>query len=233
MGESTLSLRAVGALRRVYHRLLLPIPVLGPLLRRLVGRFFVWLFARDLRRLHDVLADTDLAGHYWVTFGLLVGWAREGRLLQHDLGDADFGVRLEHVPLLEAAVPALRQAGFRPYAPELANDGRVTDMDFYRSRRWPFARFDFKIFDRVDGQLRYFNHSWNPDRPVEVDCRIPEQELIPVQFVGRTWLRSADADLELTAIYGDWRRPRPDWDSLRDERSAFCCQVWTNVPWSA
>src|SRR5688500_4973529 len=49
------------------------------------------LLRRNLRRLHDALEQTPLAGRYWLFGGMLLGWAREGRLLRHDYRDVDFG----------------------------------------------------------------------------------------------------------------------------------------------
>src|SRR5689334_2771579 len=47
-------------------------------------------FEDDLRLLNDVLAATEFGPRYWVWGGMLLGWAREGRLIAHDIGDADF-----------------------------------------------------------------------------------------------------------------------------------------------
>lgn len=221
--------RAVSAVAWIYHRLLLRIPLVGHVFRRIVKGFYAWRFARDLRRLHDVLAGTDLAGHYWVWCGLLLGWAREGRPLRHDLHDADFCVLAEALPLLEAAVPALRRAGFLPLGRARATDGSVASLSFAR-HRWRSTRIDFSVIAVVDDQLRYFNHGSLAVRPVEIECRLPVQELVPFDFLRRTWLRHANADLELTAMYGDWRTPRPMWFYLVDDRAAFCCRIWAPPP---
>ena len=197
-------------------------------LRLPAASFKAWLFARDLRRLNEALADTDLSGRYLVSGGLLLGWAREGRVLRHDSRDADFGVRTEDLSLLEAVVPALRRAGFDPFERHVANDGHVTALCFRRRRRWHPTRFDFALVDRIAGnQLRYVAHGWYGDRPVEIECRGPEQPVVPFEFLGRTWFRHADFDLELTTLYGDWRTPLKHWE-LSALGTAFCCRAWTH-----
>jgi hypothetical protein len=220
-------IRLIRGLAWAYIHLLLRIPVLGPGLQHVVRSFSGRLMAGDLRRLHDVLADTELDGRYWVWAGLLLGWAREGRLLRHDLRDADFGVLAEDLPRLEAALPALGAAGFRLEERAVANDGRVTFVRFCRRPRWHRTVFEFFFFDVVDDQLRYFIHKWLADRPLEVEFRLPRQELVPFAFLGRTWLRHADAELELAANYGDWRTPQQSWSWFRDDRAFHSSRVWT------
>ena len=72
------------------------------------------VFIRDLRRLHDVLAATGFGGRYAVCGGMLLGWAREGRLLLDDVRDADFVFDAGDAPAFAAAVPMLARAGFAP-----------------------------------------------------------------------------------------------------------------------
>ena len=50
----------------------------------------LYLFEKNLVLLNDVLQSTPLAGRLWVLGGVLIGWAREGRVLAHDSHDADF-----------------------------------------------------------------------------------------------------------------------------------------------
>jgi len=203
---------------------LLRVPVLGRSLTRLNDRLFVREFTRDLRRLHDVLAGTELAGRFWVWAGMLLGWAREGRLLAHDR-DADFALLPEDVPRLLRAALALRRAGFRPWLQFRNNEGQVTQFTFRRHR----TKFEFFVFEPVDGMLRYYSHGWPPDHLVEVQARVPDQELVPFDFLGRTWLRHADHERELESIYGDWRTPHHDWYYLEDDRAAVCHRPWVNT----
>jgi hypothetical protein len=208
------------------------IPLLGRPLAWVNDRLFAHQIVRDLRRLHDGLAGTELAGRYWVWAGMLLGWAREGHLLAHDR-DADFALLDEDVPRLLSAVPALGRAGFEPHTRLRNNEGRVTEFTFRRHR----TKFEFFVFEPVDGMLRYYfygmlhdsSYGMPPKRPIEVEARVPDQELVAFNFLGRTWLRHADYERELESLYGDWRTPQRDWDNLRDDQSAVCHRPWVNL----
>jgi hypothetical protein len=87
-------------------------------------------FTRDLRRLNDVLAKTPLAGHYAVTGGLLLGWARNRAILLDDVRDADFTYLIEDASLFDASVPSLMRAGFVPAVRFVNNDGLSVEHRF-------------------------------------------------------------------------------------------------------
>jgi hypothetical protein len=180
-------------------------------------------FLPDLLSLHDVLESTPLAGRYWVWAGVLLGWAREGQLLPHDR-DADFGVMAEDLDLVTQLVPTLREAGFEPLHKFRNNEGRDRILAFTRHG----ARFEFYAFDRAGDKLRYQLFGWPPDRLVELEAELPDQELVPFEFLGRTWLRHADYELELRSIYGDWQTPQRDFDYLEDELSTVDRRPWIN-----
>jgi cytidyltransferase-like protein len=166
------------------------------------------LFIRDLRRLHDVLAGTELAERYFVFGGLLIGWAREGRVLRHDARDADFAFDREDTAAFVAASRELTRAGFTLTEEFRNNDGEVAEYRFVRHG----ARFEFFVLWRGDDALRHFMY----DAETEMVCEFPEQDLVPFEFLGRTWLKQADHDALLGRAYGDWRTPDPDWDYTND-----------------
>jgi hypothetical protein len=200
--------------------------------RELVAGDLTRRFSESLQVLNDTLAGTPLAGRYWVWGGLLIGWAREGAPLAHDSRDADFCVRAEDVPHLHSAVPALADAGFAPALRFVTNDGRPVEYSFVRDG----AKFEFFVLEPVDGRLRYYDFSdgaQGDGPPTQATAEIDEQELVPFELVGRTWLKHADHDAELTAMYGDWRTPDTGWWYMNDvaivERTA-----WTRageLPW--
>ena len=116
------------------------LPGIGRTIASFANRHFVRQFVPDLQRLHDVLVETDLSGHYWIRAGVLLGWAREGALLAHDR-DADFGVRAEDLPRLMNAIPELRRAGFQPLMRFRNNAGQVAELTFIRHG----AKFEFFV----------------------------------------------------------------------------------------
>jgi Methyltransferase domain len=179
-------------------------------------------FVENLHLLNDTLAATDLASRYWVWGGLLIGWAREGRPLAHDSRDADFGILAEDVPRFASAVPALMEAGFAPSLRCITNAGRAMEYQFLRDG----AKFEFNVIEPVDGHLRYYE--FDPGPPTQALASIADQALVAFEFVGRTWHRHANHDAELTAMYGDWRTPNPDWWYM-DDLAIVERTVWTRA----
>jgi hypothetical protein len=172
--------------------------------------------AARLRRLHDALASTPIAGRYWVSGGVLLGWAREGHLLSHDALDADFNYRAEDAQRLEASLPALVDAGFRLARrfPNIDDQPTqwVVDLDE--------AIFDFFCVQIEGDRLRWSSYGTNtdptsPHSHVQNICEIPALPLEEFAFLGRHWLKPVDHEAELTSIYGPWRTPDPNYDFMR------------------
>ncbi|HEY6780279.1 MAG TPA: hypothetical protein VI111_04950 [Thermoleophilaceae bacterium] len=167
--------------------------------------------AASLRLLNDVLARGPLAGRHWAFGGFLLGWAREGDLMLHDSGDADFCFLADDLERLEACIPDLAAAGFElVHRFPSVQAAEPTEYSFRRDG----AKFDFfRLW--VEGEsFRYRNYGHAPSGPVVNDCAIPAQPLEEFGFLGRSWLKVRDHDAELTALYGDWRTPCADWDYL-------------------
>jgi len=172
-----------------------------------------WLvrrFISDLQDLNDALRNTELEGYYWVWSGLLLGWAREGAVLPHDCLDADFGVADCDFYRLVGAVPAIVRAGFRCDRRFISSTGQVTELTFIRHG----ARFEFFRMFPVDGRLHYYMFNIRLKGITEVEASLPEQQMVPFLFVGRTWLKPKDHELELRSVYGSWELPDPSWSYL-------------------
>lgn len=186
---------------------------------------------RNLRRLHDVLEAGPLAGRWWVWSGLLLGWARESRPLDHDLDDVDFAYLDEDHDRFLAAVPDLGAAGFAPRRRYDDLDGRPIEHVFARDRiRFEFFRFtpegaEWTYYLAVVGRLGWL-----------LEARLPAQSRVPFELGGRTWRKVADHEAELAAIYGDWRTPDTDWSFTQErtvvERHKHPCvdARWTGTP---
>ena len=178
--------------------------------------------AADLRLLNDVLATTPLSGRYWLFGGLVLAWAREGALMPHDVLDADFAVLAEDMPLLESVFPALIAAGFAPLHRFPGSTGPATEYSFSRGPR----KFEFFRIDPAGDRFRFHNYAQHGARgPVMNVCELPAQPREQIVFLDRTWLKVVDHDAELTANYGNWRTPNPDWDYL-DSPSIVATEPW-------
>jgi hypothetical protein len=183
-------------------------------------------FEDDLRLLNDVLAATDFGKRYWVWGGMLLGWAREGRLISHDIGDADFGYDAEDEGLLAAAEPALLAAGFRRWFSFWSNSGVRTEHIFIR--RGNLYEF-FRMESTEDGMRQYHLYGASDDRLVEAVAKVPDHGLEPFEFLGRTWQKPVDHEEWFTLNYGDWRTPDADWNYLRDDGAVIERTEWRPV----
>jgi hypothetical protein len=167
-------------------------------------------FEKQLRRLHDAIAETDLDGRYWMWGGLLLGWAREGAILPHDCVDADFAVADEDFGHLMSAVPSIMKAGFRCDRRFMNNEGDITEVTFIRYG----SRFEFFRMFPAGERLKYFMYSKTWSDATELEAYLPAQRRVPFSFIGRTWLKHEDHARELESIYGSWQIPDPGWSYL-------------------
>ena len=197
-------------------------PAVLPLVREAHRRRRDVLFEEDMRLLNDVLADSPLGGRYWIWAGLLLGWAREGRVLPHDVGDADFAFSAADYALLAMTEPRLETAGFRRWFSFRNRAGECTERVYVRNG----FRFEFFRMDDVGDDTHEY-HVYGPGRTgtIEFVGHLPRQELEPFEFLGRTWLKPRNHDLLLSTCYGDWRTPDPTW-SMFDDRSLVARRVW-------
>jgi hypothetical protein len=181
------------------------VPVLAPLERRVRAGVAM----RDLERLHGVLEGSPLAGRYWLWGGVVLGWAREGRILVHDQKDVDIAYEAGDEDRFAASRPALVEAGFQPWFRYQSNEGVITETTFVRHG----AKYEFWRMERVGEELEYHVYGCDLEgQPVQIRSRVPWQPLECFDFAGSQWLKTLDHDRELTILYGDWRTPDPAWD---------------------
>jgi hypothetical protein len=195
------------AVAPVVHRLAEHVPVANRIERRARGR----IFEDDLRRVNDVLARSPMAGRCWLWGGVLLGWAREGRVLPHDQKDVDLAYEAADADRMQATFELLEAAGFRRWFSYRNNAGQVTESTFLRHG----AKFEFWQLEPVEGEWEY--HVYGSDRtgePTQLVARLTAQERVPFTFLDREWLKVRDHEAELTALYGSWRVPDPDWDYI-------------------
>jgi hypothetical protein len=197
-------------------------PAVVPLLSERYRRWRGAMFERDLRLLNDVLSEGPLAGRYWLWGGLLLGWAREGRLLPHDIGDADFAVSAEDEERLDVAETQLLAAGFRRGFRFHSNAGTCTERVYVRHG----FKFEFFRMTPVDDRTHEFHvYGLTGRGPVEAVGHLPRQPLATMDFLGRPWMKPLDHDLALRTSYGDWRTPDPSWDWF-DDPSLVSAHSW-------
>jgi hypothetical protein len=192
-------------------------------------------FARELRRFNDAVARTPLNERYWVCGGLLLGWAREGRILAHDAKDADFMVRSEDADAFHEAVPALERAGYKRAFEYRNNEGVITAYTLLSNH----ARFDFGFTfpGRGGAERRFFDYGEAPSGLIELECVLPDQPLERFRFLHRDWLKPIDHERVLATAYGDWRIPKVNWDYsyyIQEDRSIVAVRPWTrtHTPWT-
>jgi hypothetical protein len=178
------------------------------------------LFEHDLRLLNDVLDRCGFADRYWVKGGLLLGWAREGRVLPTNT-DADFAFSAQDAGRFTEAAAALPAAGFRRWFCFRNSAGEITQETFIRRG----AKFEFHRMTEAGRQHQYYLYGYDLEGPVELVARLPRQELEAFEFLGRTWHKSVDHEAELEAIYGDWRTPDRAW-SYMNERAIVARARW-------
>jgi hypothetical protein len=181
-------------------------------------------FVANLQLLNDVIAQTALAERYWLWGGVLLGWAREGRLLGHDAADADFGIFAADEADWLAATPALAAAGFQPHLTWTNSKGVITEYVLKKDQ----ANFDFFLFFPSGDTVRYWTYAPLTVKRafVELEGLLTLDEFSTMTFLDRNWRIPADHDAHLTAVYGDWRTPNPQHDYVVDEPSIVSRRLW-------
>jgi hypothetical protein len=168
-----------------------------------------WDGAAAEQRLWQLLSQAHAAGCSVFPFaGTLLGLERDGRLLPNDK-DADLAVWLEDFGL---ACVLLQNLGLQRAAnvPPFGNMAAFIDpatggsVDLFGLRRDP-------VQGRIEGGVWMYGKPPSHQRVLH----IPWFVLAPraLSNGARLWWPQP-ADALLTALYGNWRRPQPEWDSL-------------------
>jgi len=171
----------------------------------------------------DILNQADI--DYHLDYGTLLGVVRGGDLISWD-GDLDIGVLATDWPALEATYDAFRERGWRvPHTKyQMGTDGlawRAGDPKQITIAT-PVLLPTTLGRVRMDVVAKYADddHLWwyCGHQP----CRAPAAYFAgrrEIAFAGRATRIPTDAEAYLSLIYGDWRTPRRDYVTHRDDGS--------------
>jgi hypothetical protein len=166
-----------------------------------------WDAERGLQLVLELLARFHAAGCSVFPYaGTLLGLERDGRLLAGDK-DADLAVWLEDYGV---AARLLQQWGLQRATdvPPFANmstylaPGSGLSIDLFGLRRDPMRQ-------RTEGGVWLYGRPPSHQRLLV----LPWFELAARRVPGGQAWWPADPDVLLTAVYGDWRAPQPEWDT--------------------
>lgn len=173
----------------------------------------------------QLLNQTAMRSRFWICGGVLLGYARERAIIRGDT-DIDFHYWVEDEALLRDVLQELSGQGVEYAGCYINNDGQVTQhvlkvlgvkVEFFAA---------WRNTDCIEWYC-YTTRHWN--RPVRQFLnRIPDLQFEPVQFYGVEVLKPLDHDLYLKALYGDWRKPMPDYTYYVDSGAIVSCQPWRN-----
>ncbi|MCW0212419.1 MAG: hypothetical protein OJJ54_03595 [Pseudonocardia sp.] len=202
------------ALGFLVQRITMRLPVVGARARRTHSDEFL----DGLHILNDTLESCGLRDRCWLWGGLLLGWAREGRILPHDVGDADFCYASSDDQVFDSFFAELERRGYRRwFVYRSSTSGEISERVFLRKgSKFEFFRMT-EVSDGDAGKVLQFSVFTNiGSAPVECVGQLPEQKFEPVDFIDRTWTKPADHAALLELHYGDWRTPDPNWDFRSD-----------------
>jgi hypothetical protein len=175
-----------------------------------------------LSSVHHALTVDGLIGHWHLYGGALLGWARQGRMLDHDLHDIDIAVDEEALPELLDVIDSLCLDGFDVDRVFVSNDGSVREV----ALRYGEVRVDLFVFRSVQGFWDNRGYGDRHGRPSELVSMLPRQPLETVRLNGLMWPKVERHEVELETIYGDWQTPDPTW-KFGDDRSVVRTELWT------
>jgi hypothetical protein len=171
------------------------------------------------------LNQTPMKGRYWMCGGVMLGYAREGHLLRHDT-DIDFHYWKEDEEQLLSALKTIAGQGFR-YTGTLYNNDGIPTQHITKLGK---LKIEFFAAWRANGKINWQSYStrhWN--RPARQFLnQVPDFQLENVEFYGVEVAKPADHELYLSALYGDWRTPMPDYAYYIDSKAIVSREPWRN-----
>jgi len=174
------------------------------------------------------LEQTPMKGSYWLCGGILLGYAREGRLLRHDT-DIDFHYWKEDEEKMRETWEMLPRFGFKQVKIIRSNNNHPSQYVF----KFGKVKVEFFLAWREEGKVNWYCYTtkhWNrPSR--QFLNQIPDLEISGIEWYGVPVKKPADHDLYLTSIYGDWRVPMKGYVYYFDSRAIVSCEPWKHENW--
>lgn len=166
---------------------------------------------------------------YWLEGGTLLGIVREQRLLPWD-NDLDLSIHAEHLPTLLRAVRTLPRTKYflRLRRVKKTNNHfkrrTIRMVKIYNTRWFGLRRGEvcLEIFIKypIDDQSY-----WMIGRKVKSVPKRFYDALTRIEFKNQSYSIPADTDGYLTFRFGDWRTPKQEWNTFRDDNALVTKQA--------
>lgn len=171
------------------------------------------------------IQDEGLNDDIWVCGGALLGFAREGKILNHDVDvDFNYDASLEHEFL--KLIDRLVRSGFKYIKPYKNNDQIITQHLLMHGR----VKIDFfRIWSTEEGDMQWYcycHKHWASRPSRQFLNQITSVGLEKINFHGVEVSKPIDHERYLREIYGEWRVPVKDYAYYIDNLSIVKAEPW-------
>lgn len=181
-------------------------------------------FILNMQLLNDILQKNGFSEKYWLIGGVVLGFIREGRLLDHD-SDVDFGIWESDHETFKKLIPKLRAAGFKPLFRWTNNNGQITEYCFMKDR----AKFEFFIHFTDTSRPYLHWYAYELGQKVQLLRQMFRYETKSTNFLNCRWLIPSPPEKYLEDMYGNWKEPDKNFDYAEEGRVP--CNI-EKVSWS-
>ena len=160
---------------------------------------------------------------FFLSSGTLLGYYREGKILDHDY-DLDIGIFKEDYNL--KLIKEMEEEGFNNYR-NLGDISRGFEMSFYLPNTpiGVYAKIDIFVHNRevVNGNKKIYWASYRkPDYVERIKYRVSSFNIKPITFMGVNTYIPADTEKYLVEHYGkNWRTPLGNWIENKKNRGQY------------
>jgi len=177
-----------------------------------------------------ILEDNQI--FYWLDFGTLLGVIREGNLLSWDK-EFDISIFQKDLQKVKQLIPMFIQNGYQPVHIHTDNnlqfqkDGFKFDINIYTREkdffihRWNIHKHNL-LGIMLDGIIKRLNVLYLKYGSRCIVSKIPSRFFQGFQrhrYMGEVWYIPSDVGGYLCLHYGNWLKPKRNWDFIKDDRS--------------